>query len=79
MARAAERKDRVEISAIGKADVAAIDAIDAAAKDLIDNLIVPKLVEEFLRLYGPASVVEREHFGPENPQFQLDSELDSTS
>lgn len=28
-------------------------AIDPALKDLIDNLLIPYLVEEFLRLHGP--------------------------
>jgi hypothetical protein len=80
MAHAAERKNRVAVPASDKADAAVAEAIDAAVNDLIDNLIVPKLVEDFLRQYGPASVVAREQFGSENPRSQpVDSELDSTS
>ncbi len=47
-------------------------------KDLIDNLIVPRLVEEFISHYGPVSVVKKEHFSQRNPCSRLDSELDST-
>jgi len=34
------------------------DAIDPGIKDLIDNLIVPYMVEEFLRLHGPAALTK---------------------
>jgi len=76
MAQTAERRSRIEVSSPGKAD--ATEFIDAAVKDLIDNLIVPKLVEEFLRLYGPASVVRSEQFDDINLQSQPGSELNST-
>ena len=77
MARtAAEGRGRIKVSSLGEA--AAADAIDVAVKDLIDNLIVPNLVEEFLRLYGPASVAKLDEFRRRNPQSQLDSELNST-
>jgi hypothetical protein len=73
MARAAQKKSRIEISSIGKADGA--DGIDSALKDLIDDLIVPRLVEEFLRLYGPASTVKSD---VRRTNSQPDSELNST-
>ncbi len=73
MARTAERRSRIEISSAGKADAA--DALDVAVKNLIDNLIVPYLVEEFLRLYGPAAVAKR---NDKNLELQPDSELNST-
>lgn len=68
MARMAEGRSRVKESFLGKAD--AREPIDAAVKDLIDNLIVPKLVEEFLRQYGPASIAEKESLGHKTPQSQ---------
>ncbi len=71
-----ERRDRVEVSSRRKTDAA--EAIDVAVKDLIDNLIVPNLVEEFLRLYRPAFVVKPNQFRDRNLQSQPDSELDST-
>lgn len=53
---------------------AALDA-DRAVKDLIDNLIVPYLVEEFLRLYGPAATSKSTGKKPDQPS---NSELNST-
>jgi hypothetical protein len=73
MARTADRRSRVEISSSGKAD--ATDALDIAVKNLIDDLIVPYLVEEFLRLYGPAAVAK---MNDKNLESQPDSELSST-
>ncbi|HEY5381079.1 MAG TPA: hypothetical protein VIJ65_02420 [Acidobacteriaceae bacterium] len=78
MAQAAAKKNRVAMPAIGKAGVASADAIDAATKDLIDNLIVPAMVEEFLRLYGPASASERVKIDHEKALLLPDSELNST-
>jgi hypothetical protein len=73
MARAAEGRGRIEMSSAGKTDAA--DAIDIAVKNLIDDLIVPYLVEEFLRLYGPAAVAK---MNDKNLKSQPDSELNST-
>lgn len=78
MAQAVARKNRVATPAIGKARVTSADAIDAATKDLIDNLIVPAMVEEFLRLYGPASASERAKIDHEKALSLPDSELNST-
>ncbi len=61
------------ISAAGKAD--ATDALDIAVKNLIDDLIVPHMVEEFLRIYGPAAVAK---MNDKNLESQPDSELNST-
>ena len=61
------------IAPAGEADAA--DALDIAVKSLIDELIVPYLVEEFLRFYGPAAVAK---LNDENPESQPDSELNST-
>ncbi len=77
MAQAAVRKNRVAMPAIGKMGMASA-AIDAATKDLIDNLIVPAMVEEFLRLYGPASPSERAKIEHEKALSLPDSELNST-
>ena len=57
------------------AEADAADALDIAVKSLIDELIVPYLVEEFLRFYGPAAVAK---LNDENPESQPDSELNST-
>jgi hypothetical protein len=73
MARTAERKSRIEVSSPGKAGAA--EAIDIAVKNLIDGLIVPYLVEEFIRLYGPAAVAK---MNENNLKSQPDSELNST-
>lgn len=57
---------------------AATESIDTAVKDIIDNLIVPKLIEEFLGLYVSAQRTEQESFTNRKPQSQPDSELNST-
>jgi hypothetical protein len=54
-------------------------ALEIAIKSLIDNLIVPMLVEEFLNLYGPASTAGHQKFKDSEQQSQPDSELNSTS
>lgn len=77
MAQAAVRRDRVAMPAIGKAGAVSA-AIDAVTKDLIDNLIVPAMVEEFLRLYGPASASEQAKIDHEKALSLPDSELNST-
>jgi hypothetical protein len=74
MARTAERRSRIVVSPADKAD--ATDALDIAVKNLIDDLIVPYLVEEFLRLYGPATVAK---MNDKNLKSQPDSELNSTA
>ena len=74
--RAVKGGDQIKASALPNGEAA--EVLDIAVKDLIDNLIVPKLVEEFLRQYCPASVVEHEQFGTRNSLFQPDSELNST-
>ena len=53
MAQTAKKASRVGHSLSGKTDSG--ENIDPAFKKLIDDLIVPHLVEEFLRLYGPAA------------------------
>ncbi len=73
MAQAAKKIGRTELSTHGKADDA--EALDLAAKSLIDGLIVPYLVEEFLRLYGPAAAFKLSH---KTQHSQPESELDST-
>ncbi len=73
MARAAERTSRIVIPPAGKVDAA--DALDIAVKNLIDDLIVPYLVEEFLRLYGPAAGAK---MNDKDLKSQPDSELNST-
>lgn len=78
MAQAVAKKNRIAMPAIGKAGVASADTIDADVKDLIDNLIVPALVEEFLRLYGPASASEQAKINHEKALPLFDSELNST-
>jgi len=78
MAQAAMRKNRVAIPSIGKAGAASAGVIDAATKDLIDNLIVPAMVEEFLRLYGPASASKLAKIDHEKALSLPDSELNST-
>ena len=72
MAQAAKKIGRTEFSTHGKGSSA--EALDLAAKSLIDGLIVPYLVEEFLRLYGPAAAFTPSH---KNQHSQPESELDS--
>lgn len=76
MAVRAIKKREVEVFARCKEHAA--EPLDAAAKDLIDNLIVPHLVEEFLRLYGPTSVVAQKQAEQRNTGTSSESELDST-
>ena len=59
MAQAAEKISGTDFSTHGKA--ADAEALDLAVKKLIDALIVPYLVEEFLRLYGPAAAFTSSH------------------
>lgn len=56
---------------------AAIESIDTAVKDIIDNLIVPKLIEEFLG-YVSAPRTGQGSFTNRKPKSQPDSELNST-
>lgn len=72
MAQAAKKIDSTELSTHGKASGA--EALDLVAKSLIDGLIVPYLVEEFLRLYGPVAASA----GHKTRHSQPKSELDST-
>ena len=73
MAQAAKKIVEIEISPHGKTDGA--EALDLPIKSLIDGLVVPYLVEEFLRLYGPAAAKTNE----ESMKSQPDSELNSTT
>jgi len=52
------------------------DAIDSATKSLIDDLIVPIWVEEFLRLHGPKPKAGEQPRQDESQQPQPSSELD---
>ncbi|MBT9331974.1 hypothetical protein [Paracidobacterium acidisoli] len=72
MARAT-RKSRIEASSLAATESAS--PIDALVKDLIDELIVPMLIEEFLRQYGPASKAKKDS---STGEFQPDTELNST-
>jgi hypothetical protein len=74
MAQTAKKIVEIEISPHGKTDGA--EALDLAIKSLLDGLVVPHLVEEFLRLYGPAAVAKTDE---ENMKSQPDSELNSTT
>jgi len=49
--------------------------VDRALKDIIDELIVPYMVEEFLRLYGPATASNSTDKRSDQPS---NSELNST-
>ena len=49
----AQRKCRAEVSYPAASPPS--EGIDRLAKTLIDQLIVPRLIEEYLREYGPAS------------------------
>lgn len=71
MAQAAKKIVEIEISPHGKTD--SIETLDLAIRSLIDGLVVPCLVEEFLRLYGPAAAKTNE----EKMKSQPDSELNS--
>jgi hypothetical protein len=73
MAQVAEKTRWIELRSQGKANGA--ETLDLAIKSLIDDLIVPYLVEEFLRLYGPATVAK---LNDKSPESQPDSELNST-
>jgi hypothetical protein len=72
MAKASVRRSMIETSPSGTGEVD--EDINLAINSLIDDLIVPYLVEEFLRLYGPAAVSKT---NGENMKSQLDSELPS--
>jgi hypothetical protein len=61
-----ERKRRIEVSSSAVSNSA--QSIDHVVKSLIDELIVPRLVEEFLRKYGPKSP-------PQKGRETLDSRL----
>ena len=73
MAQAAKKIVEIEISPHGKTDGAG--ALDLAIRSLIDGLVVPYLVEEFLRLYGPGAAKTTE----KKMKSQPDSELNSTT
>lgn len=53
-------------------------AIDPALKDLIDNLLVPYLVEEFLRLHLLEATEKRPSLNAISSTNSSQSELDST-
>ncbi len=74
--RVIKRRDQFEVFARCKAHAA--EPLDIAVRDLIDNLIVPHLVEEFLRVHVPASVVAQKQAGQRNTRTSSESELDST-
>ena len=73
MARATEKNGRIETFPLGDANEK--ESVDLVIKSLIDELIVPYLVEEFLRLHGPAAVAK---LNGRNPESMPDSELNST-
>jgi hypothetical protein len=73
MAKASARRSMIEISSPGTGEID--EDLNLAIQSLIDDLIVPYLVEEFLRLYGPAAVSKTNE---EYMKSQLDSELHST-
>ena len=73
MAKASARRSMIEISSPGTGEID--EDLNLAIKSLIDDLIVPYLVKEFLRLYGPAAVSKANE---ENIKSQPDSELHST-
>jgi hypothetical protein len=53
-------------------------AIDPVTKDLVDNLLIPYLIEEFLRLHGPiATGVQQINTAISSP-VPSHSELDPT-
>lgn len=73
MAKAAEKRNRTETLPLDKTGTAA--STDPAIKSLIDELIVPYMVEEFLRLYGPTAVAKSD---AKNNESGPNSELNST-
>jgi hypothetical protein len=73
--RGAKRRDQTVASASPEA---APKLLDASLKDLIDNLIVPHLVEEFLRIHKPSAVATQTQAEPKNSLSLPDSELNST-
>jgi hypothetical protein len=73
MAKTAGKRSRIEASLPGRAE--GVEDLNFAIKSLIDDLIVPYLVDEFLRLYGPAAVAR---MNDKNLESQPDSELNST-
>ena len=54
MALRARCEKGCQIKGLALHNGAASESIDTAVKDIIDNLIVPKLIEEFLGLYVSA-------------------------
>lgn len=73
MARASVRRSMIETSPPGTGEID--EDLNLAIKSLIDDLIVPYLVGEFLRLYGPVAVSKTNE---QNMKSQPDSELHST-
>ena len=73
MAKTVGKRSRIEASPPGRAED--VEDLNFAIKSLIDDLIVPYLVDEFLRLYGPAAVAR---MNDKNLESQPDSELNST-
>jgi hypothetical protein len=72
MAQTAKKLGEIKPAVHGRADSAL--TLDLAAKSLIDGLIVPHLVEEFLRLYGPAAVSKSNgKISASHPNSELDS------
>lgn len=53
-------------------------AIDPAIKDLVDNLLIPYLVDEFLRLHRPIATGEQQINTATSSPVPSYSELDST-
>lgn len=78
MALRARCEKRCQIKELAFHNGAATESIDTAVKDIIDNLIVPKLIEEFLGLYVSATRTGQESFTNRKPKSQPDSELNST-
>jgi hypothetical protein len=74
--RAVKRRDRIDGSAACKGDTG--EALSTAMKDLIDNLIVPNLIDEFLLLYGAGSMAKQQAFKATNSRASSHSELNST-
>ncbi len=53
-------------------------AIDPAIRDLVDNLLIPYLVDEFLRLHGPTATGEQQINAATSSPVPSHSELNST-
>lgn len=78
MASRARCEKGCQVKGLALHNGAATESIDTAVKDIIDNLIVPKLIEEFLGLYVSAPRTGQESFTNRKPKSQPDSELNST-